>query len=126
MNAPRLLRRLRDAGFKVQRDENELVVLPRSNLTSFISSRIEEHKTELLTLLAGSDPTPDETVECIDCGVMLPLSGVRCPSTCRDAHPEPTCASCGADIDDADLIVCHLCAVEDRVGKMQEDERRVA
>lgn len=126
MNASRLLRRLRDAGFEGRADDDELIVVPQTNLTPAISSRIEKHKTDLLDLLDGSShPTPDETVECIDCGWMLPLSGVRCPS-CRDAHSEPACASCGAMIVGPESWLCHLCAVERHVLDMQDAEGRVA
>lgn len=126
MDAQRLLRRLHDAGFQLRADDDELVIVPESNLTPAILSRVKSRKAELLDLLAGSaHPTPDETVECIDCGQALPLSGVRCPS-CRDAHPDPTCGSCGAGIVDPESRHCHPCLIGKQVEKMQESERRVA
>lgn len=109
MDASRLLRRLRDAGFRVKANGEALMVAPGDRLTPSLRARIETSKAGLLVQV-GDGPSSDP-VRCIDCGTYLPLSGVRCPD-CRDAVEEPTCASCGARIDRPDLSVCDVCSLE--------------
>lgn len=109
MDAARLLRRLRDAGFRVKANGEDLMVAPSARLTASIRRRIRASRDGLLE--AVTEGTPPESVRCVDCESFLPLSGVRCPK-CRDAVAEPTCASCGARIDGPDLSVCDLCSLE--------------
>lgn len=107
MTPERLLRWLRDAGFRVRADEGDVVVAPGRPLTEELRRRIRLRKPQLLEAL-GSGVQLDGDPPCLDCGRPLPLSGVRCPD-CRDATGDPTCASCGAA--DTDQI-CDLCQIE--------------
>lgn len=109
MDPARLLRRLRDAGFRVEANGKDLQVGPASRLTASIRRRIRTSRDGLLEEV--TEGTSPESVRCVDCRIFLPLSGVRCPD-CRDAVTKPTCASCGARIDGADLSVCDLCNLE--------------
>lgn len=109
MDAARLLRRLRDAGFRVKANGESLKVAPASRLTASVRRRIRVSRDGLLDEV--KEETPPESVRCVDCEIFLPLSGVRCPD-CRDAVAEATCASCGARIDGPDLSVCDLCSLE--------------
>lgn len=109
MDAARLLRRLRDAGFRVKTNGAALMVAPGDRLTSPIRRRIRASRNGLLEEL--KEGTRPQSVRCVDCESFLPLSGVRCPE-CRDALAEPTCASCGARIGGPNLSVCDLCSLE--------------
>lgn len=124
MEARRLLRRLRDAAFELRTDRGDLIVSPAENLTPNIRRRIEGAKPTLINLIGSSESTPSP-VRCIDCEMPLPLSGVRCPR-CRDACPEPTCASCGATIDGPDLSICDLCTIERQVAEIRERQGAAA
>lgn len=117
MTPDRLRRRLYDAGFSLQVCEGELLVSPAENLTPSICHKIEAAKSELMALL--QQDTDQGAARCTDCDSYLPLSGVRC-STCRDACPDRTCASCGATIDGPDLSICDLCQVERKVAQVRE------
>lgn len=110
MNARRLLRRLRAAGFALEVDGSELVVYPASDVTEWVAGLIRDRKAELLDLLGRGVPLRDHP-PCVDCSDLLPLGGVRCPS-CRDRLDAPACASCGAEIPGPDLSVCSLCSLE--------------
>lgn len=114
MTPRRLLHRLRDAGFRVGADGDELVVAPAPNLTSDLRQQIRNAKPELLDLTRAGVGT--QPVDCVDCGRYLPLSGVRCPG-CRDSYSKPTCASCGAVIEGPDLSICDLCEIERQVAE---------
>lgn len=106
MTPERLLRRLRDAGFRVRADDGDVVVTPGRPLTDELRRRIRLRKRELLEALSAG--APDGDPDCVDCGRPLPLSGVRCPD-CRDALDRSACASCGvADTEE----VCDLCQIE--------------
>lgn len=110
MNTRRLLRRLRAAGFTLEVDGSDLVVRPAGNVTEWTEGLIQDRKTELLDLLERGVEF-EEYPPCLDCSAPLPLGGVRHPA-CREAHPEPTCASCGTEIPGPDLSVCSLCSLE--------------
>lgn len=110
MNARRLLRRLRAAGFTLEANGSDLVVYPAADVTEWVAGLVRERKAELLDLLDRGVEF-EEHPPCLDCGDPLPLGGVRCPE-CRDAHPELACASCGAEIPGPDLSVCSLCSLE--------------
>lgn len=110
MEARRLLRQLRDAGFQFRTDTDDLIVSPAGNLTPNLRRRIEAAKPSLSNLIQSR--TADSTlIQCVDCNSLLPLSGVRCPA-CRDSCRNPTCASCGARVDGPDLSIGDLCQVE--------------
>lgn len=110
MNAKRLLRRLRAAGFELEVDGSDLVVRPAGNVTDWVAGLISSRKSALVDLLEAG-PSFEEHPPCVNCGDPLPLGGIRCPS-CRDAHPEPACASCGVVAPGLDLSVCDLCELE--------------
>lgn len=109
MDSVRLLRRLRDADFRIKSDGGALMVAPADRLTPSIRRRIRAAKDDLLEDMHRDRRL--ETVHCVDCDVLLPLSGVRCP-TCRDTAGQPTCASCGAHVTGPDLSICNLCVLE--------------
>lgn len=109
MSAERLLRRLRAAKFALRVDWEQLAVSPAENLTDWIRGLIRTRKPELRRLLGCTVSAGRPT--CLDCRTMLPLGGVRCPR-CRDAKPEPTCASCGSVIGRPHPSVCDLCRLE--------------
>lgn len=110
MTPERLLRRLYDAGFRLDVDEGDIVVRPAQLVTPTLRRRIRVQKYELLTVLSEESADPAEP-PCVDCGQTLPLSGVRCPD-CRDELDDPACASCGVEVEGADGSICELCAIE--------------
>lgn len=121
MNAKRLLRRLRAAGFELEVDGSDLVVRPAGNVTNWIAGHISSRKSALIDLLEAG-PSFGEHPPCVDCSIRLPLGGVRCPA-CRDAHPEPSCASCGVVIPGPDVSICDMCELEAaRLAKQEVEE----
>lgn len=111
MNAKRLLRRLRAAGFTLEVDGFNLVIYPAEDVTEWVAGLVRERKSELLDLLEVGVEF-EEHPPCADCGDPLPLGGVRCPS-CRDRLDAPACASCGAEVPVPRLsAVCSLCSLE--------------
>ena len=117
MDAGRLLRRLRDAGFRVTANGGDLMIAPASRLTTSIRRRIRVSRDDLLEEVKKG--APPESVRCVDCEIFLPLSGVRCPD-CRDTRPVPTCASCGATVEQASSPVCDLCRIERQVAEARD------
>lgn len=124
MDARRLLHRLQDAAFELRTDGDDLIVSQAENLTANIRRRIKTAKPDLLDLITARESTAGP-VRCTDCDKLLPLSGVRCPR-CRDACPEPTCASCGATISGPDLSICDLCTIERQVAEIRERQGAAA
>lgn len=118
MDAARLLRRLRDAGFRVKTEGEEVLVAPASRLTPSMRRRIRTVRGGLRERVR--DGASKEPVRCVDCRTVLPLSGVRCP-TCRDATEDPTCASCGVETNGPDLAICDLCVLE-AAGAVRSDD----
>lgn len=112
MDARRLLRRLRAAGFSLRAKEGGGVgVSPASNLTEWTEGLIRERKDAVRDLLRP-DIELEEEPPCADCGARLPLGGVRCPA-CRDRLDDPACASCGAEVPAPGMSsVCSLCSLE--------------
>lgn len=110
MTAERLMRRLRAAGFDLEIEDSDLVVKPAENVTDWIAGLVRDRRWAIIYWLERDISVPSQRL-CLDCDTRLHLGGVRC-LTCRDAHPEPTCASCGGEFSDSDLSICDLCELE--------------
>lgn len=110
MSAERFLQRLRAAGFELEVDDCGLVIKPATDVTDWIADLARDREVAIIDWLERDFSLPPQRY-CQDCDRRLHLGGVRCPA-CRDAHPEPTCDSCGADFPGSNRSICDLCELE--------------